>query len=456
MEASGQWLRWRRAALEAALAAHQFEFARNPGDAVLHAAAVGFQLRFAFAAAHADAARLPRQVAPEPRQPRQQMLQLREFDLQLAFARAGALREDVENQRRAVQDLAVEYFLQIAALGGRKFVVENDRVHVVPPAEGGKFLRLALADERGRRGSLQLLHPVADDFAAGGGGQFAEFGERVARVHAVARFEFDANEEDPFRPRFSGFDKRFQRRAIIPQIRVPAPQQALLFVAIAVSSAPMKTFLLLMMPILCGLALPVGVATAQPLPAIALKPVFPALQDERPLWMSEAPDGSGRFFIVYQVGKILIVKKGSDGSDAKEFLNIEDRHPYFENEDGLLSIAFHPGFKTNGLFYIYYKQQNTPEEVKRFQDGRPTSFPYRSVISEFKVSATDPDKADMTSERILFERAAAVLESQGRRTGFRSGRLSLSRSRRRRCWRTTLLAAARTPRRCSPKCCALT
>jgi glucose/arabinose dehydrogenase len=156
-----------------------------------------------------------------------------------------------------------------------------------------------------------------------------------------------------------------------------------------------------MMPILCGLALPVGVATAQPLPTIALKPVFPALQDERPLWMSEAPDGSGRFFIVYQVGKILIVKKGSDGSQAKEFLNIVDRHPYFGNEDGLLSIAFHPGFKTNGLFYIYYTLQNTPEEVKQFQDGRPTSFPYRSIVSEFKVSATDPDQADMTSERIL-------------------------------------------------------
>ena len=48
----------------------------------------------------------------------QQMLELRQFDLQLAFARPGALREDVENQRRAVEDFAVENFFERAALRG--------------------------------------------------------------------------------------------------------------------------------------------------------------------------------------------------------------------------------------------------------------------------------------------------------------------------------------------------
>jgi glucose/arabinose dehydrogenase len=139
-------------------------------------------------------------------------------------------------------------------------------------------------------------------------------------------------------------------------------------------------------------------AAAQPLPQIELRQVFPALQISRPVWMGEAPDGSGRLFVVGQAGKILIVQKDSDGGGAKEFFNIEDRHPYFDNEDGLMSIACHPGFKTNGLFYVYYNQKNPAD-----QHTQPQNYPFRSVISEFKVSATNADMADMSSERILLE-----------------------------------------------------
>ncbi|HEY1718631.1 MAG TPA: PQQ-dependent sugar dehydrogenase [Verrucomicrobiae bacterium] len=160
----------------------------------------------------------------------------------------------------------------------------------------------------------------------------------------------------------------------------------------------MKKILTIATQIICSLTFFVITAAAQPLPQVGLRQVFPNLQIDRPVWMSEVPDGSGRLFVVGQAGKILIVKKGSDGGGAGEFLNIEDRHPYFENEDGLLSIAFHPGFKTNGLFYIYYTQKN-PDD----QNLKPQNYPFHSVVSEFKVSATDPDKADMSSERILLE-----------------------------------------------------
>jgi glucose/arabinose dehydrogenase len=128
----------------------------------------------------------------------------------------------------------------------------------------------------------------------------------------------------------------------------------------------------------------VGVSSAPAaLPTIELRDAFPGVKWDRPLWMSEAPDGSRRFFVVEQQGRILIARPGE--TNLTEFLNIVNRKPYDSNEEGLLGLAFHPQFKTNHLLYVYYNQQN----------------PRRSVISEFKVSPSNPDAADVASERVL-------------------------------------------------------
>jgi glucose/arabinose dehydrogenase len=150
-------------------------------------------------------------------------------------------------------------------------------------------------------------------------------------------------------------------------------------------------------------------ALAQPLPKVRLRPAFPALTLDRPIWMSEVPDHTGRLFVIEQAGRIVIVQKGTDGAATNEFLNIIERHPFVDNEEGLLSMAFHPGFNTNGLFYVYYNQQNDD------QHGR---FPRRSVISEMKVSATDSNRADLASERILLEVPQPFGNHKGGEIGF--------------------------------------
>jgi glucose/arabinose dehydrogenase len=128
-------------------------------------------------------------------------------------------------------------------------------------------------------------------------------------------------------------------------------------------------------------------AAAAAWPKVGLQDAFPGLRIDRPLWLSEVPDGSGRFLIVEQAGRVLLARPGSADRDTKVFLSIVDRNPFVENEEGLLGLALHPGFPTNGLLYVYYSQQR----------------PRRSVISEFKVTTADPNKADLASERVLLE-----------------------------------------------------
>lgn len=81
-------------------------------------------------------------------------MQLRQFDLQLAFVTAGALRENIENEARAIHHAAVERNLEIALLRGRERVIENDEFDVARFALKAQFLDLAAADKHLGIGTL--------------------------------------------------------------------------------------------------------------------------------------------------------------------------------------------------------------------------------------------------------------------------------------------------------------
>ncbi|HWY74631.1 MAG TPA: PQQ-dependent sugar dehydrogenase [Verrucomicrobiae bacterium] len=123
------------------------------------------------------------------------------------------------------------------------------------------------------------------------------------------------------------------------------------------------------------------------LPTLELKPAYPQVKLVRPLWLGESPDGSKRIFVAGQDGQIWIMPRDRGGSETKMFMDITNRKPHEQLEEGLLGLAFHPQFKSNRKFYIFYSQQ----------------YPKRSVLSEIQASASDPDKADLSTERILME-----------------------------------------------------
>lgn len=129
-----------------------------------------------------------------------------------------------------------------------------------------------------------------------------------------------------------------------------------------------------------------NLVAADALPKLDLKSAYPNLKFTRPLAMIEAPDGTHRQFLLEQAGRMWILPADHNGSEPKLFLDISDRRPYVDDEEGLLSLAFHPQFKSNGKFYIWYSHPSAPKHT---------------ILAEWQVSKTDPSKADPTTERVL-------------------------------------------------------
>ncbi len=121
-----------------------------------------------------------------------------------------------------------------------------------------------------------------------------------------------------------------------------------------------------------------------------------------PLALAEAPDGSGRLFVLEQIGRLRVID--GDGALLDEpFLDFRDRldptiEPGFD-ERGALGFAFHPDFAENGRLYVYYSAPLREDHTLQNDEwGTHTSH-----VAELQVSEDDPDKADPDYERLLLQ-----------------------------------------------------
>lgn len=93
--------------------------------------------------------------------------------------------------------------------------------------------------------------------------------------------------------------------------------------------------------------------------------------------------GDSRLFIVERLGIIKIVN--DEGvTNATAFLNIDGRVTNNGGEQGLLGLAFHPNYVTNGYFYVNYINNSG-----------------NTVVSRFSRDATNADLGNPNSELIL-------------------------------------------------------
>ncbi|HEX8314465.1 MAG TPA: PQQ-dependent sugar dehydrogenase [Flavisolibacter sp.] len=85
-----------------------------------------------------------------------------------------------------------------------------------------------------------------------------------------------------------------------------------------------------------------------------------------PVEVVNAADGTNRLFIVQQGGQIRVYDPANGGLQATPFLNVSSIVTS-GGERGLLSIAFHPQYETNGYFFIYYNNAAGDITVARYQ-----------------------------------------------------------------------------------------
>ena len=140
--------------------------------------------------------------------------------------------------------------------------------------------------------------------------------------------------------------------------------------------------------------------------SICVLPITSGLRN--PTAIVHSNDQTGRLFVTEQIGVIHVITKDRLRLPTP-FLDISNRiltSSFYGDERGLLGIAFHPNFKENGKFYVYYSTTAS----RRFINGNYIN--HDSRVSQF-IALNGSNVADISSEQIVM----TIPQSSGNHNG---------------------------------------
>ncbi len=118
------------------------------------------------------------------------------------------------------------------------------------------------------------------------------------------------------------------------------------------------------------------------------------LNFDQPVAIVSPPGETNRLFIVEKTGRIIVIPDLAHPTRST-FLNLKSRVGNDDSEQGVLALAFHPDFKNNRQFYVWYTSYQHVKGNVVLEDR----------LSRFIVSATNPNVADPASELQLIAQA---------------------------------------------------
>lgn len=115
--------------------------------------------------------------------------------------------------------------------------------------------------------------------------------------------------------------------------------------------------------------------------------LFADVDFERPLWVGTFPDRPAEYLVIEQPGTAIRIT--AKGAEARPFIDLGDivKLPKGYTEEGLLGLAFHPGWATNRMVFLWFTTR---------RGGK-----LQTVLSRWKADAAGT-AVDPASEAVLF------------------------------------------------------
>ncbi len=85
----------------------------------------------------------------------------------------------------------------------------------------------------------------------------------------------------------------------------------------------------------------------------------------QPVLVTDVPDRSGRLVVVDRLGRLITYIPGQAG--GRVYLDVRSTVSAGGGEQGLLGVAFYPGFATNPFFYVSYTRSDGALVISKFK-----------------------------------------------------------------------------------------